>query len=70
MIHREDSIPIDSQLVRYVQKETFWMTNSLFNELVLFTNSPHVQNCKFPINVKRIFVPCCSQNLVKMANKF
>lgn len=36
MIHREDSIPIDSQLVRYVQKETFWMTNSLFNELVLF----------------------------------
>lgn len=42
MIHREDSIPIDSQLVRYVQKETFWMTNSLFNELVLFTYSLHV----------------------------
>lgn len=42
MIHREDSIPIDSQLVRYVQKETFWMTNSLFNELVLFTNSLYV----------------------------
>lgn len=39
MIHREDSIPIDSQLVRYVQKETFWMTNCLFNELVLFINS-------------------------------
>lgn len=39
MIHREDSIPIDSQLVRFVQKETFWMTNSLFKELVLFINS-------------------------------
>lgn len=35
MIHIDDSIPIDSQLVRFVQKETFWMTNSLFNELVL-----------------------------------
>lgn len=55
MIHREDPIPIDSQLVRYVQKETFWMTNSLFNELVLFINSLHVSQFAKVSNQSEIF---------------
>lgn len=70
MIHREDSIPIDSQLVRYVQKETIWMTNSLFNELVLFINSLHVSKFATVSNQCEFFFTCCSQNLVKMDNKF